>query len=73
MQTIELTITGMTCGACRVHVENALASVAGAGHVEADIESATAVVHGKGIKADDLIEAVEKEGYGAQLKSKDTQ
>lgn len=65
MQTIELNISGMTCGACVGHVTNGLQSVAGVQSVVVDLASAKATVAGESLALAPLIGAVEEEGYGA--------
>ena len=65
MQTIELNISGMTCGACVHHATKALQSVSGAQNVVVDLAGAKATVAGESIDLTQLISAVEEEGYGA--------
>lgn len=66
MQTIELKISAMTCGACVSHVTKALQSAPGVQSAVVDLESATARVEGENLDKAALVEAVEEEGYGAQ-------
>jgi copper chaperone len=51
MQTIELKISGMTCGACVSHVTKALQSVTGVQSAVVDLAGATAHVSGDGYGA----------------------
>lgn len=66
MQTIELNISGMTCGSCVSHVTKALQSASGVQTAVVDLASATARIQGKNLDKAALVEAVEEEGYGAQ-------
>jgi len=64
--TIELHITGMTCGHCRASVYRALTAVPGV--VEATVDLATGKAQVTGNPAiEQLLAAVEEEGYTAQL------
>ena len=70
METINLSITGMTCGNCVKHVEKALKGVEGVQTVEVDLAAGAAHVTGdfsKGTAA--LIEVLNEEGYPAQVQS----
>lgn len=69
MKTIELNIQGMTCSACVGHVTRGLQSVAGVQNAVVNLESASAQVSGEELDATQLIEAVEEEGYEAQIAS----
>lgn len=65
MQTIELNISGMTCGACVNHVTQGLQSVSSVQSVVVDLASNTATVSGESLDLSQLVEAVKEEGYGA--------
>lgn len=65
MQTIELKVSGMTCGACVGHVTKGLQSVAGVKNVLVDLAGAKATVAGESLDLSQLLSAVEEEGYGA--------
>jgi copper chaperone CopZ len=67
MQTIELNIQGMTCGACVGHVTRGLQNVAGVQSAVVDLATASARVSGQELDAARLIEAVEEEGYQGQV------
>ncbi len=60
-----LRITGMTCGHCRAHVQEALGGVAGVRSVAVDLATGRADVDGDAPVAD-LVAAVAAEGYAAQ-------
>jgi copper chaperone len=64
--TIKLNVEGMTCGHCQSAVKNALESVDGVQSAEVDLQSGVAVVKGAS-SVQDLIGAVEEEGYRATL------
>ena len=68
MENIQLTITGMSCGACVHHVTQALQGVEGVEEATVDLEAGSATVRGESLDVAELIEAVEEEGYGAQSK-----
>ena len=65
-QSIELNITGMTCGNCASHVTNALQGVEGVEGAKVDLASGTATITGTNFDTQQLIEAVEEEGYEAR-------
>lgn len=66
MNTIELKVDGMTCNHCKTSVEKALKSVAGVNNAEVDLQTGTAKVYGNA-PLDKLVEAVQEEGYNAQV------
>lgn len=66
MRTIELQISGMTCGACQSHVSKALQSVSGVQKAVVDLPRGTAHVEGEDFDFAALLAAVEEEGYGAE-------
>ena len=69
-ETIELNVTGMTCGNCRAHVAKALAEVPGVTNVDVDLEKGRARVERSGATdTDQLIEAVRDAGYDAAVKT----
>jgi len=64
MSTITLTITGMTCGHCVKHTQEALEAVAGVDKVTVTLEPGQASVQGSA-EAAALIQAVTGVGYTA--------
>ena len=59
-----LTVEGMMCNHCKMHVEKALAGVAGVESAEVDLEAKTATVSLKEDVADQvLLDAVKDAGY----------
>ena len=62
-------ITGMSCAACSARVEKAVNSVDGVSSCSVSLLTNSMGVEGNA-KSQDIIEAVEKAGYGASLKGK---
>lgn len=58
-------VTGMTCAACQAHVEKAVSRVPGVDKVTVSLLTNSLSVEGKA-SASDVVEAVEKAGYGAK-------
>lgn len=67
---LSLSITGMTCAACAVRVERALAKVPGMGQARVNFATEQAEVTGTAT-APDLIAAVRKAGYGVATPTQD--
>ncbi|GEM49549.1 CopZ family metallochaperone [Deinococcus cellulosilyticus] len=66
--TVELNISGMSCGHCEKAVKSALKSVAGVENAEVNLQQGTATVEGNAdVQA--LIQAVTEEGYGATVRN----
>jgi copper chaperone CopZ len=68
MTTINLIVSGMTCGACVKHVEKAIQSIAGVSSVDVDLSSGLVKVEGnlsQSILA--IIAALEEDGYPAKV------
>ena len=57
-------VTGMTCAACQGHVERAVKKVPGVSKVSVSLLTNSMIVEGTA-KADAVVRAVEKAGYGA--------
>ncbi|MGA8883003.1 MAG: heavy metal translocating P-type ATPase [Acinetobacter sp.] len=70
-KAVELNISGMTCASCVSRVEKALKSVDGVQSATVNLASEKAFVQGGQLA--DLIAAVEKAGYEAQLAQTDDQ
>jgi len=66
MTTTILTINGMTCTHCAQAVGRALRAVTGVASAEVDLAQARATVLGEA-SVDELIAAVKKQGYGAEV------
>lgn len=58
-------VTGMTCAACQAHVEKAVSRVPGVDKVTVSLLTNSMSVEGRA-SASDVVEAVEKAGYGAK-------
>ena len=68
MQTIDLKVSGMTCGSCVKHVEKAIQSIAEVEKVEVSLASGIARVQGNiAQKIDAIIAALKEDGYSAQV------
>lgn len=68
-ETRELAISGMTCAACSARVEKVLLRVPGVTEVSVNLatEKATVTGYQGALKAADLIHAVDRAGYGAEI------
>jgi copper chaperone CopZ len=64
--TVRLAVSGMTCMGCVNSVTRVLSHVSGAATVRVDLEAGCAEVQG-GAAPEDLVAAVRKAGYGAEL------
>ena len=58
-----LTVEGMSCGHCVMHVKSALEDVAGVTKVEVDLLKKSAMVEGEGLDDAALKAAVAEAGY----------
>lgn len=68
MQSIHLSVTGMTCGNCVKHVDHALRAISGVQDVQVDLASGKVDVQGEFAHgATALIAALEEEGYPARV------
>ena len=66
MKTIELKVSGMTCGHCLATVKSALAVVPGVSEVDVLLAEGRARVRADdGVTEAALVEAVRRTGYGA--------
>ncbi len=65
---LKFQVTGMTCAACSARVEKVAGAVAGVQKAEVNLLRGTLVVHAQQENVtDDIIHAVNKAGYGAEL------
>jgi copper chaperone len=64
-QTVQLTITGMTCDHCVNAVTGALQGVPGVTEARVSLDEKLAVVTGDAVDPAALVAAVEEEGYEA--------
>lgn len=69
MGSLRLTVTGMTCGHCRVKVEKAIQGVSGVHGAAVDLHAGSAEVDfdERAIDPSRLVAAVEAAGYGARV------
>ena len=65
--TQQYIVTGMTCAACQAHVEKAVSKLAAVDAVTVSLLTNSMSVEGSAAP-DEVIDAVEKAGYGAQIK-----
>lgn len=63
---ITLQIDGMSCDNCAKFVREALESVVGVNSAHVDLAQGRAVVEGDELDVDELVEAVDAEGYAAK-------
>jgi Cu+-exporting ATPase len=71
LDSLELSVTGMTCGACAARIQDRLNEIDG---VEASVNYATetATIHlSRTLPAEELVRAVEDAGYGASVRGDD--
>lgn len=66
-ETIKLDIQGMHCEKCVARVTEALEGVEGVTGVEVSLEQNTATVEGRGLAADELVNAVVAIDFGASV------
>lgn len=71
LDSLELSVTGMTCGACAARIQDRLNAIDG---VEASVNYATetATIHlSRTLPTEELVRAVEDAGYGASVRGED--
>jgi len=64
---INLSVQGMTCGSCVKHVTKAIESLSGIESVNVDLQSGRVQVSRATNQSDDLIHALDEEGYPSSL------
>lgn len=71
--TLDLSITGMTCGSCVRHVTDALRGVSGVGEARVDLQGGRATVEydSATVTTAQMVQAVEEAGYHATVASGD--
>lgn len=67
MPQINLNVQGMTCGSCVKHVTKAIESLGGVESVHVDLQSGRVQVSRATNQSDDLIHALDEEGYPSSL------
>ena len=68
---VQYNVTGMTCAACSARVEKAVSAVKGVDNVSVNLLTNSMLVSGNASSAD-IINAVEKAGYGASVKGNES-
>ena len=65
MKTVKLSVSGMTCGHCAMHVENALKDLAGVSAAKVDLKEKSAEVtyDEAAVDTKKMAEAVAEAGY----------
>jgi copper chaperone len=66
-ETIELTVSGMTCDHCVRSITNAVNELPGVARTTVDLEGGKATVEGDELDAERIIAAIEEEGYEAAV------
>ena len=73
METINLAVSGMTCGSCVKHVEKAIHAIEGVEKVEVDLDSGSVKVDASSSQSiQAIIAALDEAGYPAQVTSDST-
>lgn len=67
-QTIEFSVTGMTCDHCVNAVTNAAKDVPGVSDVKVSLDDELATVTGENVDTAKVIAAIEEEGYEAAVR-----
>jgi len=67
-QTIEFSITGMTCDHCVHAVTTAAKDVPGVSDVKVSLDERSAIVTGDAVDVAKVIAAIEEEGYEAAVR-----
>jgi copper chaperone CopZ len=65
--SIQLNVTGMTCGHCKNAVETALKNAPGVTAASVNLQEGKAIIEGEQLDLNALIAAVQEEGYTASL------
>jgi len=67
MAQINLNVSGMTCGSCVKHVKKMLESLEGVSNVNVDLQFGKAYLDRTNDRSDDLISALNEDGYPSSL------
>lgn len=66
--TIKLKVSGMTCPACVKNVKSAISSVKGVKEAKVYLKDSKAeVTCDSSVKSSDIVDAIKKDGYGAEV------
>ena len=63
MNTITLSVPGMTCGHCEAAIKQEVGAVAGVDGVDVDLETKDVVVTGTSLDRDALVAAIDEAGF----------
>ena len=70
MDSIQLTVSGMTCGSCVKHVEKAISSIPDVEKVDVDLASGAVKILGNvSQRMNEIVAAIEEEGYSVKQSS----
>ncbi len=70
LETVSISVSGMTCAACVMHVEHALTDVPGVEEARVNLATERAVIEvPDGVSLDVLASAVKEAGYGARTET----
>lgn len=65
MQTLHLTVPGMTCGHCEAAVKGEIGKLAGVTRIDVDLTTKAVVVEGADLDLDAVVAAVDEAGFEA--------
>ena len=73
MTTQDIAVSGMTCAACSARVQRALEKSTGVDSANVNLLTSTATVsyHPDQVAVEQLLEAIRRTGYGAELPARD--
>ena len=71
-EPVELAISGMTCASCVARLEKLLKKVPGVTDASVNLATEKARVHASGVSPQELVNAVEKAGFGATWINRET-
>lgn len=66
INTIELSVPGMTCGHCESAVKSEVGAVDGVSDVAVDLETKIVTISGTGLDRDRLVEAIDEAGFDVE-------
>ncbi|MBC7958264.1 MAG: heavy-metal-associated domain-containing protein [Vallitaleaceae bacterium] len=65
--TQKFNIEGMSCGHCVASVERAVTAISGVTSVQVSLDQNCAIVEGENLDLNQIIEAIEEEGFTASV------
>lgn len=63
VETLVLSVPGMTCGHCEAAVKSEVGAVAGVADVVVDLESKDVTITGTDLDRDAIVEAIDEAGF----------